>query len=45
MIGRIVVGSPGGPAEDSENPDLPLPDSARIVEEGEIAWVDWEENV
>ncbi|WP_318567920.1 plastocyanin/azurin family copper-binding protein [Salinigranum marinum] len=45
MVGRIVVGSPGGPAEESENPDLPLPDSARIVEEGEIAWADWQENV
>jgi plastocyanin len=45
MIGRIVVGSPDGPAEASENPDLPLPDSARIVEEGEIAWEEWESNV
>ena len=45
MIGRIVVGSPGGPAEESENPDLPLPDSGRIVDEGRVAWADWEENV
>jgi plastocyanin len=45
MIGRIVVGSPGGPAEESENPDLPLPDSGRIVDEGRIAWADWEANV
>jgi plastocyanin len=45
MIGRIVVGSPGGPAEASENPDLPLPSSERIVNEGEVAWADWEENV
>ena len=45
MVGRIVVGSPGGPAEESENPDLPLPDSTRIVEEGSIAWADWQENV
>jgi plastocyanin len=45
MVGRIVVGSPGGPAEESENPDLPLPDSARIVEEGAVAWADWQENV
>ena len=45
MVGRIVVGSPGGPAEGSENPDLPLPESTRIVEEGSIAWADWQENV
>lgn len=45
MVGRIVVGSPGGPAEESKNPDLALPDSARIVEEGRVAWADWEENV
>ena len=45
MVGRIVVGSPGGPAEASENPDLALPASERIVEEGEVAWADWEANV
>jgi plastocyanin len=45
MVGRIVVGSPGGPAEASENPDLPLPDSGRIVDDGRISWADWEENV
>jgi hypothetical protein len=45
MIGRIVVGSPGGPAEESENPDLALPDSGRVVDEGRVAWADWKANV
>jgi len=45
MVGRIVVGEPGGPAEDSENPDLKLPDSQRIVDEGEVTWEEWESNV
>lgn len=42
MVGRIVVGSPGGPAEESENPDFPLPDSTRITEEGSVAFDDWQ---
>jgi plastocyanin len=42
MVGRIVVGSPGGPAEKEENPDTPLPDSTRIVEEGTVAFDDWQ---
>jgi plastocyanin len=36
MIGRIVVGEPGGPATEAPNADGELPDSARIVEEGAI---------
>jgi plastocyanin len=32
MVGRIVVGDPGGPAAESPNPDGELPDSERIVE-------------
>lgn len=32
MAGRIVVGAPGGPAEDGPNPDADLPDGDRIVE-------------
>ncbi|PSP90047.1 halocyanin [Halobacteriales archaeon QS_4_69_34] len=36
MIGRIVVGEPGGPATKAPNPDGGLPDSERIVEEGAI---------
>lgn len=42
MVGRIVVGSPSGPAEASDNPDGPLPDSERIVEDGTISWEDWQ---
>jgi plastocyanin len=38
MVGRIVVGSPGGPAEESPNPDGDVPDSDTIVEEGAIAY-------
>ncbi len=45
MVGRIVVGEPGGPAEESDNPDLPLPDSSRIVDEESVAWEDWQSNV
>lgn len=41
MIGRIVVGSPGGPAESSENPDGPLPASDEIVNKKKIAGKDW----
>lgn len=33
MVGRIVVGSPGGPAEDSPIPDGEVPSSETIVEE------------
>jgi hypothetical protein len=45
MVGRVVVGEPGGPAEESQNPDLRLPDSERIVEEGRVTWDDWESEV
>ena len=38
MVGRIVVGEPGGPATRSPNPDGDLPDSERIVEEREIPY-------
>jgi plastocyanin/uncharacterized membrane protein len=33
MVGRIVVGSPGGPAEDSPIPDGDVPESETIVEQ------------
>lgn len=36
MVGRIVVGSPGGPAEDSPIPAGDVPESETIVEEGAI---------
>ncbi|MFC7139912.1 plastocyanin/azurin family copper-binding protein [Halosimplex aquaticum] len=38
MVGRIVVGSPGGPAEDSPIPDGDVPESEAIVEQGAIAY-------
>ncbi|PSP73428.1 halocyanin [Halobacteriales archaeon QS_3_64_16] len=38
MVGRIVVGEPGGPATESPNPDGELPDSERILEEGSIPY-------
>jgi plastocyanin/uncharacterized membrane protein len=37
MVGRIVVGSPGGPAEDSPIPDGDVPDSETIVDRGSVA--------
>ncbi|MCT9094749.1 plastocyanin/azurin family copper-binding protein [Haloarchaeobius sp. HME9146] len=41
MVGRIVVGSPGGPATASANPDGKLPASARIVSEGSVPYDEW----
>jgi hypothetical protein len=38
MVGRIVVGEPGGPAEDSMPPDGELPDSQQIVEDGTVSY-------
>jgi plastocyanin len=38
MIGRIVVGEPGGPAEGSTPPDGDVPESSRIVEEGAVSY-------
>jgi plastocyanin len=38
MVGRIVVGTPGGPAEDSPVPDGEVPDSDRIVEDGSVSF-------
>ncbi len=38
MVGRIVVGSPGGPAEGSPIPDGDVPDSDTIVERGAVAY-------
>ncbi|QLG63865.1 plastocyanin/azurin family copper-binding protein [Halorarum salinum] len=37
MVGRIVVGTPGGPAEGSMPTDGPVPESQRIVQEGSVA--------
>jgi plastocyanin len=38
MIGRIVVGEPGGPAAGSMPPDGTLPESAAIVEQNAISY-------
>ncbi len=38
MVGRIVVKSPGGPAEETEIPDGEVPDSDRIVENRSVSW-------
>ncbi|WP_458208620.1 plastocyanin/azurin family copper-binding protein [Haladaptatus sp. NG-SE-30] len=38
MVGRIVVGSPGGPAEESPIPDGDVPDSEAIIEQGAVAY-------
>jgi len=38
MVGRIVVGSPGGPAEETPIPDGAVPESDRIVEEGAVSY-------
>lgn len=38
MVGRIVVGSPGGPAEGSMPPDGNVPKSQMIVEQGSISY-------
>ncbi|PSP68037.1 copper-binding protein [Halobacteriales archaeon QS_1_69_70] len=36
MVGRIVVGEPGGPAEDTSIPAGAVPDSEAIIEQGAI---------
>ena len=36
MVGRVVVGDPGGPAEDAPIPDGEVPDSDVIVEQGAV---------
>mgnify|MGYP003857391991 CR=1 FL=1 len=38
MVGRIVVGSPGGPAEERSIPDGEVPASEEIAEQGAIAY-------
>lgn len=41
MVGRLVVGEPGGPAEGSMPPDGAVPESATIVEQGSVAYADF----
>ena len=38
MVGRIVVGEPGGPAEGSMPPDGNVPESGTIVDQGSVAY-------
>jgi len=38
MVGRIVVGEPGGPAEGSMPPDGTVPESQRIVDQGTVSY-------
>jgi plastocyanin len=38
MVGRIVVGSPGGPAEGSMPPNGDVPESQTIVEEEKVSY-------
>lgn len=42
MVARIVVGSPGGPAEGSTPPDGDVPESSAIVEQGTISYDDFQ---
>ncbi|WP_262177364.1 plastocyanin/azurin family copper-binding protein [Haloarcula laminariae] len=41
MVGRIVVGEPGGPAEGSMPPDGDVPESQTIVDSGSVAYSDF----
>jgi len=38
MVGRTVVGSPGGPAEEGSIPDGEVPSSEAIVDQGTVAY-------
>lgn len=38
MVGRVVVGDPGGPAEGSMPPDGEVPDSRTIVDRGVVSY-------
>lgn len=38
MVGRIVAGSPGGPAEEGSIPDGEVPDAETIVDRGSVAY-------
>ena len=41
MVGRIVVGEPGGPAEGSMPPDGDVPESQTIVDQGSVSYSDF----
>jgi len=38
MVGRIIVGEPGGPAEGSMPPDGDVPESQTIVDQGSVSY-------
>ncbi len=42
MVGRIVVGSPGGPAEGSSPPDGDVPESSTIVDSGSVSYTEFQ---
>lgn len=42
MVGRIVIGEPGGPAEDAPIPAGAVPDSEAIIEQGAITVDDFD---
>lgn len=44
MVGRIVVGEPGGPAESSPIPDGDVPDSDVILDEGTVGTSEFEDS-
>jgi hypothetical protein len=41
MVGRIVVGEPGGPAGGSMPPDGEVPESQTIVDQGAVSYSDF----
>ncbi|MDS0243706.1 MULTISPECIES: plastocyanin/azurin family copper-binding protein [unclassified Haloferax] len=43
MVGRIVVGEPGGPAEGSMPPDGDVPESQTIVDKGNVSYSEFTE--
>ena len=43
MVGRIVVGEPGGPAEGSMPPDGDVPESQTIVDQGSVSYSEFSE--
>jgi len=45
MVGRVVVGEPGGPAEGSMPPDAPVPESQRIVGAGVVGFNEFSEEL
>ncbi|MDY6775742.1 MAG: plastocyanin/azurin family copper-binding protein [Halobacteria archaeon] len=44
MVGRIVVGEPGGPAEGSMPPDGDVPESQTIVDQGSVSYASFSGN-